>query len=411
MVIICEECGKVYKLDAEKLKNNIKGNTTKIKCRICDHVIHLTLNEDNTFTTDSVKPDIQQDQVLDNISDSESNENEKADELENEQINESIDDKDQTTNIKEKDKKKKKEKRKRQFVFGIRSKMLLMFLVIPVLLTIGLSFFSLKQMDNLASEITSQSTEVVKELTEKIIIDQAKSVASQCSIFLKNNPDLNKDDFFFDLDLNRISIQKVGLKGYTALIEIPSPDQSDDYFTIWCHPDQKLIGKSLLKSFKANLGDSYENFKGIINKIRLGKGNFGYYQWTEDGQIKDKFIAVEHIEQSKYIIISTTYIDDFTGPIIDLQKKSNQTTDETRNINVIICSFLILIIGMCIILYGYSLSKNIGKLTDAADRISIGELDVSIKISSKDEIGALADAIIRMQDSLRFSIERLRKRR
>ena len=66
---------------------------------------------------------------------------------------------------------------------------------------------------------------------------------------------------------------------------------------------------------------------------------------------------------------------------------------------------------MCIILYGYSLSKNIGKLTDAADRISIGELDVSIKISSKDEIGALADAIIRMQDSLRFSIERLRKRR
>ncbi len=411
MVIICEECGKVYKLDAEKLKNNIKGNTTKIKCRICDHVIHLTLNEYNTFTTDSVKPDIQQDQVLDSISDSESNENEKADELENEQINESIDDKDQTTNIKEKDKKRKKEKRKRQFVFGIRSKMLLMFLVIPVLLTIGLSFFSLKQMDNLASEITSQSTEVVKELTEKIIIDQAKSVASQCSIFLKNNPDLNKDDFFFDLDLNRISIQKVGLKGYTALIEIPSPDQSDDYFTIWCHPDQKLIGKSLLKSFKANLGDSYENFKGIINKIRLGKGNFGYYQWTEDGQIKEKFIAVEHIEQSKYIIISTTYIDDFTGPIIELQKKSNETTDETRNINVIICSFLILIIGMCIILYGYSLSKNIGKLTDAADRISIGELDVSIKISSKDEIGALADAIIRMQDSLRFSIERLRKRR
>lgn len=411
MVIICEECGKVYKLDAEKLKKNIKGNTTKIKCRICDHVIHLTLNEDNTFTTDSVKPDLQQDQVFDNISESESNENEKSDQSENEHTNENIDDTDQTKNGSITKEKKKKEKRKRQFVFGIRSKMLLMFLVIPVLLTIGLSFFSLKQMDNLASEITSQSTEVVKELTEKIIIDQAKSVASQCSIFLKNNPDLNKDDFFFDLDLNRISIQKVGLKGYTALIEIPTPDQSDDFFTIWCHPEQKLIGKSLLKSFKDNLGDSFDNFKGIINKIRLGKGNYGYYQWTEDGQIKDKFIAVEHIEQSKYIIISTTYIDDFTGPIIDLQKKSIETTDETRNINIIICSFLILIIGLCIILYGYSLSKNIGKLTDAADRISIGELDVSIKISSKDEIGALADAIIRMQDSLRFSIERLRKRR
>ncbi len=411
MVIICEECGKVYKLDPEKLKRSVKGSSTKIKCRICEHVIHLTLNDDNTFTTDSVKPEVQDDQVFENISDSESDENQNNEESD-EQITENIAERiDASENVKIKDEKKKKEKRKKQFVFGIRSKMLLMFLVIPVLLTIGLSIFSLQQMDNIASEITLQSTEVVKELTEKIIIDQAKSVASQCSIFLKNNPDLNKDDFFFDLDLNRISIQKVGAQGYTALIEIPTPDQSDDYFTIWCHPEKKLIGKSLLKSFKNNLGDSYENFKGIINKIRLGKGNFGYYQWTEDGQIKDKFIAVEHIEQSKYIIISTTYIDDFTGPIIDLQKKSIKTTNETRNINIVICSILILVIGLCIIIYGYSLSRNIGKLTDAADRISIGELDVSIKIASKDEIGALADAIIRMQDSLRFSIERLRKRR
>jgi HAMP domain-containing protein len=62
-------------------------------------------------------------------------------------------------------------------------------------------------------------------------------------------------------------------------------------------------------------------------------------------------------------------------------------------------------------IYGYRLSKNIGKLTDAADRISVGELDVVIEIKSSDEIGALAEAISRMQDSLRFSIERLRRRR
>jgi HAMP domain-containing protein len=64
-----------------------------------------------------------------------------------------------------------------------------------------------------------------------------------------------------------------------------------------------------------------------------------------------------------------------------------------------------------ILIYGYRLSKNIGKLTDAADRISVGELDVVIEIKSSDEIGALAEAISRMQDSLRFSIERLRRRR
>jgi methyl-accepting chemotaxis protein len=53
----------------------------------------------------------------------------------------------------------------------------------------------------------------------------------------------------------------------------------------------------------------------------------------------------------------------------------------------------------------------IRKLTDAANRISVGELGVEIKTTSKDEIGDLADAITRMQDSIRLSIERLRRRR
>ena len=53
----------------------------------------------------------------------------------------------------------------------------------------------------------------------------------------------------------------------------------------------------------------------------------------------------------------------------------------------------------------------IRKLTDAANRISVGELGVEIKNKSKDEIGDLAEAITRMQDSIRLSIERLRRRR
>ena len=64
-----------------------------------------------------------------------------------------------------------------------------------------------------------------------------------------------------------------------------------------------------------------------------------------------------------------------------------------------------------IIIYGYRLTRNIKYLTEAADRISVGDLEAEIEVTSKDEIGNLADAISRMQDSLRFSIERLRRRR
>jgi HAMP domain-containing protein len=46
-----------------------------------------------------------------------------------------------------------------------------------------------------------------------------------------------------------------------------------------------------------------------------------------------------------------------------------------------------------------------------AERISVGEMDAEIKIKSRDEIGDLAEAISRMQESIRLSIERLRRRR
>jgi methyl-accepting chemotaxis protein len=53
----------------------------------------------------------------------------------------------------------------------------------------------------------------------------------------------------------------------------------------------------------------------------------------------------------------------------------------------------------------------IRRLTDAANRISVGDLDVEIINTSTDEIGDLAEAIMRMQDSIRLSISRLKRRR
>lgn len=60
---------------------------------------------------------------------------------------------------------------------------------------------------------------------------------------------------------------------------------------------------------------------------------------------------------------------------------------------------------------GRALSRPIIRLTNAADRISVGELDMEIRTNRKDEIGDLAEAIARLQDSIRLSIERLRRRR
>ncbi len=53
----------------------------------------------------------------------------------------------------------------------------------------------------------------------------------------------------------------------------------------------------------------------------------------------------------------------------------------------------------------------IKKLTDVAERMSLGDLNAEIGVRSKDEVGLLAQAIGRMQVSLRMAMQRLRSRR
>jgi methyl-accepting chemotaxis protein len=53
----------------------------------------------------------------------------------------------------------------------------------------------------------------------------------------------------------------------------------------------------------------------------------------------------------------------------------------------------------------------IKKLTDVAERMSLGDLKAEIDVKSNDEVGLLAQAIGRMQLSLRMAMERLRARR
>jgi methyl-accepting chemotaxis protein len=56
-----------------------------------------------------------------------------------------------------------------------------------------------------------------------------------------------------------------------------------------------------------------------------------------------------------------------------------------------------------------SISKPILEMTDAATRMSLGDLDVEINIESRDEIGMLAKSIVRMQTSLAYAMKRLKK--
>lgn len=102
------------------------------------------------------------------------------------------------------------------------------------------------------------------------------------------------------------------------------------------------------------------------------------------------------------------------GWILAIQQDKDEAYSELKKAQQFAYTLLAITVVVIIIislLASRAIVTPIKKLTNAANRISVGELDVEITSTSSDEIGELANAIIRMQDSIRLSISRLRKRR
>ncbi len=90
----------------------------------------------------------------------------------------------------------------------------------------------------------------------------------------------------------------------------------------------------------------------------------------------------------------------------NIGNKMKDFASRSKNINIGIISGTLLFIGFVVFLYGKKLTGRIKHLSVIADRISSGDLDAEIKIKSKDEIGKLADALFRIQESLKVSKEK-----
>jgi HAMP domain-containing protein len=126
---------------------------------------------------------------------------------------------------------------------------------------------------------------------------------------------------------------------------------------------------------------------------------------------REKYMVMVPVEKSNYFIASTTYIDEFTLPMTNLQTRASQlTTTATRTVMIVLAVTAVLI-ALIVIAYSYRLSGRLKSLADTADRISLGNIDAEMKeIKSKDEIQDLADAFSRMQTSIRLAIKRLKNR-
>ncbi|MFP4532790.1 MAG: HAMP domain-containing protein [Desulfobacterales bacterium] len=394
MTVICEECGKVYHIDPDKVEQ-YKGKNIRVRCGECGHVTNLSkLIEEQEAAASQPFGGGAGTGAAETPS---------------------------RTPAEEPPSAPREERRSRAEIssarpsgfLGLRGKMMFLFLVIPILLIAATGFFSQQQLNKLATSITEESTELVLQEGKEKLMQKARDVALQCEIYLRNHPGLEREDFNYDPEFSGIAVQNVGETGYSCLIQWPEPDKGQDW-TIWAHPNPNIIGIDDIDMIRKALGPHFDKFWEVLTGAKGGSETEGFYSWKDpDGKIRDKYMAVSPIELEgkPFLLMTTAYIDEFTQKTESLEGTAMQMARNTRNINFGILIGAIIIIGLCIIIYGYRITRNIQYLTEAADRISVGDLEAEIEVKSKDEIGNLADAISRMQDSLRFSIERLRRRR
>ena len=76
-------------------------------------------------------------------------------------------------------------------LMNLRTKMLLLFFFVPLLLIIGASFLYLWQFDKMAVLLTDESTKIVNQMAEDKIADLSTAVAIQCRLYLLAHPELN----------------------------------------------------------------------------------------------------------------------------------------------------------------------------------------------------------------------------
>lgn len=385
MIVICEECGKKYRIDPSK----IKGTAARFKCRVCTHMI--TVSKPQTAPAASPQVDLSITETAIESADTEAPSARpeiKLDRTAAERI---------------------PVKPARKFgSMNLRTKMLLLFFFVPLLLMLGASFLYIWQFDKMSALLTNESTKIVNQMAEEKIADLSTAVAIQCRLYLLAHPELRKEDFMNDMGFKTLAVQKVGLTGYTALYEMPDPD---NIWRTWAHVNPKIIAIDM-STLKKSLGRNFPGFWKIFSGVKGGKRSLGYYTWQDkDGKFREKFMVCTPVAGTPFVVAATTYLDEFTGPVKLMETRASLLTEKTRLITWAILGGTILLIGLIVLIYGHRLTGKIKSLTDIAERISIGDLGIEIETKSRDEIGELAEAISRMQDSIRLSIERLRRRR
>ncbi len=257
----------------------------------------------------------------------------------------------------------------------------------------------------------------LQKLGEQIIQDKARDVASQLEIYFRMHPDLDitqmrKDPFFM-----KIAIQKVGETGYTAVTEART-------YLFRVHPNERLNDRNM-----HFLAEKMPSWWKIVQEAIDGDEALGYYDWIEpDGSVRQKFLVTTPVKFPlngvTFMVSATTYIDEFSKPIVYIQEKADTIIEQYQNYLArqwLIFSAVAAVIILLTFIGTYFLGSRaalryihpIVRLSEEIREFGEGKWTLGDEeeiIQRKDEIGSLAQTFKRMATQLADLFNRLELR-
>ena len=450
MIVICEECGKKYKIDPGK----IKGEQARFKCKACSHIITVNKVESRREPVPTVEPETMDSPVADST------------EVPEETIDKS-EPPSQAVEPSAPPVADRVDRRKKKAGMGLTTKVILLMLLVSLLPGAIYFVLSFQQAnDRIVSDTTQMGKQTAEVLANEVDewldknIRVLNTVAQMPGIQSMNRFEqeilletVQKEYpwmyLVFTTDINGMNVARNDgkeLKDYSDRQYVQDITSGKDL--TW----QNLIGKTSKQPALVIAVPIRKNNQTIgvmaaamtrdaisqrIANWRQGKTGYAFlvdqYGKVVSHQLKE--FVEEQKDLSNHPLVKAAnanksglieFKDDNgrdeigfakttqLGWTLAIQQEKNEAfaiLKESQMFAFALMGATFIIVIIIAYIASRAIVTPIRKLTDAANRISVGELGVEIENKSKDEIGDLAEAITRMQDSIRLSIERLRRRR
>ncbi len=270
---------------------------------------------------------------------------------------------------------------------------------------------SSENVEDMASTAVADSTAALNALGERIVADNVELVGDQWDMYIRANPNMTIAEIQAAPEFQAISVQQVGETGYTGG---PGTDG-----IIYFQPLTELVGLHI-----DVLQEPYPELYDIVNAVVSGEKevSYGYHPFFDaEGNPVEVFTYFSLCDEVtadgvQLIAGSTNYLTEFNQPAVTLEGKLeanaasvvadiSDAKDSTQQMTWVVVAIMAVIVAIVSFLFGRSVTNPIKKLTKAAEKVSIGDMNVKIDVKSKDEIGDLADSFGRMVASMKFMME------